>query len=353
MHRIGALIILSLGLVLSSQAQTFRDMQLRHDRVYNAYRQSDFSLRQKFEAVGVSYPPKFIYWRAFKTEKELELWASDDPYQPHKLIHTYNICRLSGLAGFKAREGDEQIPEGIYYINRYNPYSDYYLSFRLSYPNGVDSFWGYRPSLGGQIYVHGECATIGCLPMTDSFIGEIYWASVQAQSYQGFISRIPVHVFPFRPKNKVLALKDVNWAGNYFQNEKRWNNLFFAYYHFERARFPAKGYHDNLGYYLFDTLPPKIPRILTPIFWSPLITFSNKSDSPTEMMRMARYLKPLSEVPREYIVDINRKAIENQTNFRLQAKYVEILPDPDEVRPFNAPRRYRKVIDTVYVKLNP
>ncbi len=334
-------------------AQTFSQMQLRHERVRTAVDHSDSRLRSMFKEAGVSYPPKYVYWRAFKTEKELELWASDDPYKPHKLIHTYEVCRLSGVLGFKAKEGDEQIPEGIYYIDRYNPFSNYFLSFRLSYPNGVDSFWGDRHRLGGQIYIHGECATIGCLPMTDSIIQEIYWTSVQAQSYQGFIARIPVHVFPFRPENKKEALKIDGWSGAYKQFEKRWANLFFAYHHFERKHFPAKGYHNKKGYYAFDTVPPRIPRKLTPIFWNPVVKVEHKSDTPLEMMRTSRYLKPVNLITRDYIIEVNRRELASKTNFILKSKYVEIKPKPGEWRPHNAPKRYKKVVDTVYVNLNP
>ena len=91
--------------------QTFAEMQLRNARVYSSMRNADKTLRKEFEKAGVSYPPRFIYWRSFKTEKQLELWASDDPYKPHVLIKTYDICRLSGRLGFKFREGDEQIPK--------------------------------------------------------------------------------------------------------------------------------------------------------------------------------------------------------------------------------------------------
>jgi len=338
---------------LQTTAQTFQNMQLRYERVREAYHHSDQALRSKFENAGLSYPPKYIYWRGFKTEKQLELWASDDPYKEHKLIHTYNICRLSGVLGFKAQEGDEQIPEGIYYINRFNPMSDYYLSFRLSYPNGVDSFWGYKHHLGGQIFIHGECATIGCLPMTDSMIGEIYWASVQAKSYQGFIAKIPIHVFPFKPENKNVAIQDGDWAGNYEKYEERWKNLFFAYHHFERAHFPARGYHNKKGYYGFDTLPPRVPRKMTPIYWSPIVKYRSKSDTPYEMMRSKRLLKPFLPVSRDYVIDVTRRELASKTNYRLKSKYVEIKPKPGEWRPHNAPKRYKKVIDTVYVKLAP
>jgi len=331
--------------------QTFAEMQLRNSRVYTSMRNADKTLRKEFEKAGVSYPPRFIYWRSFKTEKQIELWASDDPYKPHVLIKTYDICRLSGKLGFKFREGDEQIPEGFYYIDHFNPYSNYFLSFRLSYPNGVDSFWGERYNLGGQIYVHGECQTIGCLPMTDTVMQEIYWIAVQAQSYQGFGARIPIHIFPFRPENETKALRQLSWAEQGTDFKKRWSNLFFAYYHFERAHFPAKAYHDGKGFYLFDTLPPKVPRILIPIYWNPKLTYAAKAKVPLEILKLSRFLKPAQKVDREFVIEVTKEAIETGTNYTLKSRYVEILPDSGEFRPFNAPRRYRKVIDTVFVNL--
>ena len=347
------LIILGLFCAQFSFGQSFAEMQLRHERVQKAFQTSNEVLKAKFESAGISYPPKFIYWRAFKGEQELELWAGDDRYKSFKLIDIYNICRLSGVLGFKGQEGDEQIPEGAYYINYYNPYSSYHLSFRLSYPNGVDSFWGYRPKLGGQIFVHGDCATIGCLPMTDSVMGEIYWATVQAQSHQGFVAKVPVHVFPFRPENKEVTLLNFNVKGDINLNEKRWSNLYFAYHHFERAKFPARASHNRKGFYMFDTLPPKKPRILLPIYWSPRLILEQKAIARWKAFKLRRSLKGLAPISRDYVIDINKASISQGKNYRLNVRYEEIDPKPGEWRPANAPKRYRKVVDTVYTKLNP
>ncbi len=333
--------------------QSFIEMQLRFDRVNNAMKSSDNSMREAFAEANIAYPPKYIYWRAFKTEKELELWAGDDPYKPHKLIKTYQVCRLSGTLGFKHHEGDEQIPEGLYFINHYNPFSSYHLSFRVSYPNGVDSFWGDRKSLGGQIYIHGQCETIGCLPMTDSIMQEIYWISIQAQSWQGFGAKVPIHIFPYRPINEKIALNSNYWLIEAQKYSPRWKNLFYAHEHFERKHFPGRAYHNGNGYYLLDTIAPKITKKLPPIYWNPVIKYPLKSDTPLEMMRLARYLKPIKQINYSYVVALNKLAIETGINYRLESKYVEILPDPGEFRPFNAPKRYKKIIDTVYVELNP
>ena len=54
-----------------------------------------------------------IYIRAFKQEKELELWAKNETDKFFKLIKTYEICRICGNFGPKRRAGDLQIPEGF------------------------------------------------------------------------------------------------------------------------------------------------------------------------------------------------------------------------------------------------
>ena len=95
------------------------------------------------------------------------------------------------------------------------------------------------------------------------------------------------------------------------------------------------------------------PRKLVPIHWSPIVNFRSKSDTPYEMMRSKRLLRPFLPVSRAYVVDITRKELSSKTNYRLSSKYVEIKPDSGVWRPYNAPKRYRKVIDTVYLNQSP
>jgi murein L,D-transpeptidase YafK len=89
-----------------------------------------------------------------------------------------------------------QIPEGFYFINRFNPVSNYYLSLGINYPNLSDKIKSKAKNLGGDIYIHGECVTIGCIPMTNDKIKEIYLYAIQAR--QNGQNNIPVYIFPFR-----------------------------------------------------------------------------------------------------------------------------------------------------------
>lgn len=128
-----------------------------------------------FEKAGVAYPPKEVTLLAMKEEHKLELWAkADDDY---RLIHGYAIKKLSGVAGPKLREGDKQVPEGIYKIIGLNPNSAYHLSMKLNYPNDFDLQHAKaegRTEPGTNIFIHGKAQSIGCLAMGDSTIEELF-----------------------------------------------------------------------------------------------------------------------------------------------------------------------------------
>ena len=128
-----------------------------------------------FENAGVSYPPDKISLIAFKDSRKLELWAHSE--NTSTLIKTYTIKAASGKAGPKLREGDRQVPEGIYRISALNPNSSYHLSMKLNYPNAFDlkhaKFEG-RNNPGTNIFIHGKAASIGCLAMGDSAIEELF-----------------------------------------------------------------------------------------------------------------------------------------------------------------------------------
>ena len=87
------------------------------------------------------------------------------------------IEAASGTAGPKLREGDYQVPEGMYAIEAFNPNSRFHLSLKLDYPNAVDrqqaALEG-RDQLGGDIFLHGKDVSVGCLAMGDAAIEELF-----------------------------------------------------------------------------------------------------------------------------------------------------------------------------------
>ena len=143
--------------------QTFRDLQWKFPRVRAAAAEKDSLLRERFQAKHLPYPPHAILLRAFKKEASLELWATAAE-QPYVLVHEYRICTSSGVLGPKRRFGDEQVPEGFYELDWFNPQSNFFLSMHINYPNASNRILGFRQNLGGDIFLHGNCASIGCIP---------------------------------------------------------------------------------------------------------------------------------------------------------------------------------------------
>src|SRR5690242_1295061 len=182
------------------QAQTFLKEQLSYPRVSAAFQHKDSLLQKEFEARGLTYPARYIYLRSFKYDSQLEVWVKNNPTDTFTLFKSYRICALSGTMGPKRKEGDRQVPEGFYYINDFNPNSLYHLSLGLNYPNFSDRLHGDKETPGGGIYIHGSCVTIGCIPLTDPQIEEVYVLAVHAHDLgQDYI---PVHIFPVRFNNK-------------------------------------------------------------------------------------------------------------------------------------------------------
>lgn len=94
-------------------------------------------LRPFFSQAGVSYPPARLCIVAIKQDKLLHICAAG-PDGAMRFIRSYPILGVSGQLGPKLREGDRQVPEGIYAIDSLNPNSKYHLSLRVNYPNAFD-----------------------------------------------------------------------------------------------------------------------------------------------------------------------------------------------------------------------
>jgi murein L,D-transpeptidase YafK len=169
-----------------------------------------------------------IFIRIFKMSKELEVWIKKD--KKFHFFKSYKICTYgpSGL-GPKTRQGDGFAPEGFYYVSwsRMNPFSQYYLSFNLGYPNSYDRV---QKRTGSALMVHGNCVSIGCYAMTDKRIEEIYClADAALRNGQPFFR---VHIFPFKMTTKNM---------NKFKSHKWflfWKNLQKGYEIFENHKIP-------------------------------------------------------------------------------------------------------------------
>lgn len=133
-----------------------------------------------------------------KEERKLELWINGG------LAKAYPLTAFSGGPGPKLREGDRQIPEGIYPAVHLNPNSAFHLSIKVGYPNAWDREWAKaekRERLGGDIFIHGEDVTIGCIPIGNRAIEEVFWAVYQAKPAH---TRILISPVDFRKPGKGL-----------------------------------------------------------------------------------------------------------------------------------------------------
>jgi murein L,D-transpeptidase YafK len=178
-------------------AQTsFIQEQLTIPRVEQIFRLKEDTLKKQFATAKLSFPPKQIYLRSFKYDSELEVWVRNSNADSFKLFKSYKVCALSGSLGPKRVEGDFQVPEGFYHVNVFNPKSTYHLSLGINYPNASDELLSDSLKPGGDIYVHGGCVTVGCIPIKDNQIEEVYLlASYAKENGQDFI---PIHIFPVR-----------------------------------------------------------------------------------------------------------------------------------------------------------
>jgi murein L,D-transpeptidase YafK len=231
------LLVFALTAMLSGmyvEASDFRGEQKRYSRVRAAYAATDSILPVLFAEAGVKYPPKEIYLRAFKHEEELELWARAESADSFVLVTTWDFTAYSGTLGPKRAQGDLQIPEGCYFTDRFNPASRFHLSLGLSYPNRSDRIRKRGPDPGGDIFIHGNRVTIGCIPIGDEKIQELYIVAVEARnSGQG---EIPVHIFPCRFDDSANAVIIEHFAGTDGSLADFWAELESIYSFFEQYR---------------------------------------------------------------------------------------------------------------------
>jgi murein L,D-transpeptidase YafK len=221
------------------------DRLAKGDRVTKARARLKDTLPALFAAHDLHWPPQQVFLRAFKSGEgpddagAVELWASDKKSGPLTLIKSYPACAKSGGLGPKRRQGDLQVPEGFYTISKLNPQSTYHLALRVDYPNASDTIRGHDPAqggergvdLGGDIMVHGSCVTIGCIPLTDDVIEEVYLV-VDAV----FGKRpVPIHIFPRRLDAAGLQALSTSTPTSAATHRAFWAELAAGYAAFEAS----------------------------------------------------------------------------------------------------------------------
>lgn len=193
--RLTCLLLLLLSLISADKTQQY-SYQINQSRVQLASLHSE-DIADAFRKQGISYPPEDLFIRIHKLEGETELWARDHQDKAFKLVKTFSVCNMSGALGPKRQQGDYQVPEGIYHISKFNPHSSYHLSLQVNYPNRADRILTSNPAAPGNlIFVHGACASAGCVAIENRQIEWLYWACLETKKESD--KQIPVHILPFK-----------------------------------------------------------------------------------------------------------------------------------------------------------
>lgn len=184
-------------------------------------RQSRQRWEPYFKKAGVQYPPEKVWLYYTKSKGTLEVFAKDKKNN-FKTIRILSVLAASGDYGPKLREGDRQVPEGIYGIDSLNPNSAFHVSLRVGYPNAFDrekARMDKRQRLGGDIMIHGSRLSIGCLAMGDEVAEDLFTLAVDApfKNWKLILSPVDFRVESF-PKAKLEILP--KWAPELYEKIK-------------------------------------------------------------------------------------------------------------------------------------
>ncbi len=221
--------------------------QKNEARVQEARKNRLEQIREIFQRACLDYPPRRVLLRAFKRESLLELWM-EGADKKYLRLKDYNICMPSGTLGPKRRLGDLQVPEGFYRVTWHNPRSNFWLSLKINYPNPSDRLRGDKKHPGGNIFIHGSCVTIGCIPVTDEEIEEIYLIVLDSHFRYGRPAL--VQIFPARLDDEGMHKLEQEFAERKDLLEF-WRELQPGYLALERLGSPLEPQIDKTGRYVF------------------------------------------------------------------------------------------------------
>jgi murein L,D-transpeptidase YafK len=207
---------------------------------------------------SLDYQDLDILFVVYKSELEFQVWAKKrNMNSAYALIASYPITDpIVSKLGPKTKYGDTLTPEGFYSVNFYSSFrwSDYYLAFRVSYPNTFDhtrrTFWGVTGKAGGDINIHGCCVSIGCIPLGNPVIEEVF---LLARTNQINGSDTKIMIFPFKFDNK--DTRNIYWGDSRIKSRIKdfWNSLeVFHKYFIKYSKIPNLDLNPHTGYYILN-----------------------------------------------------------------------------------------------------
>lgn len=172
-------------------------------------------LRPYMDRLSLKELPVNLVLVGLKEEQILEVHVVKE--HTIELLKKYPFTGFSGELGPKLKQGDLQIPEGIYNIEYLNPNSSYYLSMKISYPNSFDiskSSLSSVGQMGGDIFIHGKSMTVGCIPIGDEAIEELFLLVDHALN-----SGVKVIISPrdFREGKAYPKINHIDWEDELYE----------------------------------------------------------------------------------------------------------------------------------------
>lgn len=253
----GVVMVLAVGTGTAGSARQFGEgplaaSQARYGRVQDARRHQAAALDRMFAAAGVSYPAPLLV-RAYKEEGEFELWGLAAAESRYVRIAKWPFNGYSGDLGPKRRRWDRQIPEGFYRVRTFNGASRYHLSLEIDYPNESDRALSTARHLGNNIFIHGRDVSIGCIPLGDRVIEQVYVAVLDSRC-AGF--DVPVHIAPCRFGSPGCERLLGRFARGKTRLEAFWTNLRRGFELFDATGVPPLVSVGDRGQYQFA--PPEL-----------------------------------------------------------------------------------------------
>ncbi len=224
----------------------FKSAQMQFERVKNAYSSYKVTVKSNLEKHSITGESFDLFIRVFKAEDKLQLWGKNKADKQYVLLKQFDICAKSGELGPKRKSGDYQVPEGLYHIDRFNPSSNYHLSLGLNYPNTSDQKISKAKDFGGDIFIHGDCVTIGCMPLQDEGIKELYVYAIESNKKEK--NKIPVYIFPCKMEGKAFEKAIQNNLNNK-DAIQLWSSLKVMYDYFDLYKTLPKWDLNENGYY--------------------------------------------------------------------------------------------------------
>lgn len=209
------------GILLIKGTLWARDQSTVRQRLKQYGGRARARLKPYFDRANVPYPPAKVVLLGIKNDSTLEVYAAGQNGNL-KFIRAYPILAASGMLGPKIRQGDGQVPEGIYRIESLNPNSAYHLSMRVNYPNAYDRERAKEDGrwfLGGDIMIHGNRVSIGCLAMGDPASEDLFVLSADTGLSQIKVILSPVDFRKNIPGRQLP--KDPPWVKDLYQQLRR------------------------------------------------------------------------------------------------------------------------------------